>query len=155
MIIASPRRISRAGLELAQGFEGCKLASYPDPGSGGAPFTIGFGSTGADIVPGLKWTQEQCNDRFAADMQCFALAVDKLIGPAPTTQGQFDALVDFAYNLGEGNLGASTLLRMHKAGDHEGAAGQFARWNRASGKTMAGLTRRRNAEAAMYRGDPK
>jgi lysozyme len=61
-------------------------------------------------------------------------------------------MVSLAYNVGIGNLKESTLLRLHKEGDYTGAAGQFARWNKAAGKAMAGLTRRREAEAKMYRG---
>ena len=71
---------------------------------------------------------------------------------APTTQGQFNALCSLAYNIGTGNLAGSTLLRLHKAKDYEGAANQFGKWNKAAGKVMAGLTRRRAAEAKMSRG---
>ena len=59
-------------------------------------------------------------------------------------------MVSFAYNVGVGNLSASTLLKKHKAGDFKGAAAEFARWNKAAGKVMTGLTRRRAAEAALY-----
>lgn len=84
-----------------------------------------------------------------------------LLAGRPTTQGQFDALVSFAYNVGldiddddkaEG-LGDSTLLRKHLAGDFAGAAAQFALWNKNDGRVMNGLTRRRAAEAALYRGE--
>jgi lysozyme len=149
-IIASPRHASDNCLSLIKRFEGCRTAAYPDPGSGGDPWTIGWGSTGPDIHKGLVWTQQQCDDRLAADVQRFALQADKLIGPASTTQSEFDALVSFAYNLGLGNLASSTLLKLHKAGKHDEAAQQFLRWNRASGQVMRGLTRRREAEAALY-----
>lgn len=150
-IIASPRHVSQRCLDLIKQFEGCKLAAYPDPGSGNDPWTIGWGSTGADIKRGLSWTQKQCDDRLAADIQCFALDVDKLIGPASTTQSEFDAMVDLAYNIGLHNFGASTLLKLHKAGHHDQAALQFVRWNKAAGNVMRGLTRRREAEAVLYR----
>lgn len=146
----SGRHISANGLALIKRFEGCKLDAYPDPASQGDPWTIGWGSTGADIKPGVKWTQAQCDDRLAADAQCVALEVDKLIGPVATTQNQFDALVSFAYNLGTGALAGSTLLRRHKAGQFGDAAKQFLLWDHAHGKVMAGLTRRRAAEAQLY-----
>jgi lysozyme len=143
---------SKAGLDLIKSFEGCKLTAYPDPGTGGDPWTVGWGSTGPDIKRGTTWTQAQADERFAADAGKFAVGVWARLANAPTTQNQFDALVSLAYNIGTGNLASSTLLRMHKAGDYEGVAGQFIRWNKADGKPMAGLTRRREAEAAMYRG---
>jgi GH24 family phage-related lysozyme (muramidase) len=143
---------SRAALELIKQFEGCRLAAYPDPGSGGDPWTIGWGSTGPGIRKGVTWTQQQADDRLKADVDQFAEKVAALIGGARTAQHQFDALVSFAYNVGEGNLASSTLLKMHKSGDYVGAAAQFGRWNKAAGKAMPGLTRRRAAEAALYQG---
>jgi len=144
-------------IKLVQSFEGCEkrqpngtFNAYPDPGTGGDPWTIGWGTTGPDVTPGVNWTQQQCDDRFTQDLNEFAQSVENAIGGAATTQPQFDALVSFSYNVGIGNLTKSTLLKMHKAGDYAGAAGQFARWNKANGKVMAGLTRRRAAEAALY-----
>ena len=145
------------GINLIQQFEGCaqkrpdgSYDAYPDPGTGGDPWTIGWGSTGPDIQRGLVWTQQQCDDRFAAHVAEFAQGVETAIGGAATSQHQFDAMVSFAYNLGLGNLESSTLLRLHKAGDYAGAAAQFARWNKAAGRELPGLTRRRAAEAALY-----
>jgi GH24 family phage-related lysozyme (muramidase) len=80
----------------------------------------------------------------------FAAHVAALIGSAPTTQHQFDAMVDFAYNLGIGNLASSTLLKKYKAGDYAGAALEFGKWNKAAGRVLPGLTKRRAAEAAYY-----
>lgn len=148
----SGRYVSSAGQALIKSFEGCKLAAYPDPATGGDPWTIGYGATGAGIYKGIVWTQDQADKRFGEDIAAFGDSVSALIGAAPTTQGQFDAMVSLAYNVGIGNLKESTLLRLHKEGDYTGAAGQFARWNKAAGKAMAGLTRRREAEAKMYRG---
>lgn len=153
---------SSACIELVQEFEGCarkrtdgSFDAYPDPGSGGDPWTIGWGTTGPDVKRGVTWTQQQCNDRFTQDLDKFAQSVAKVIGSAATTQPQFDALVSFAYNVGIGNLTKSTLLRLHRAGDYAGAANEFAKWNKAAGKVMAGLTRRRAAEAALYKSQPE
>lgn len=142
--------LSEKGRDLIKSFEGLRLKAYPDPATGGDPWTIGYGATGPDIKSGLVWTQAQADARFKADSDKFAASVAALIGAAPTTQGQFDALVSLAYNIGTGNLKTSTLLRLHKEGDYAGAKGQFCRWDKANGKVMAGLTRRRAAEAALY-----
>jgi len=149
---ARGRVVSKKGLDLIKQSEGCKLTAYPDPATGGDPWTIGYGATGTGIRKGVVWTQVQADQRFAADVQRFADGVSSLLGAAPTTQGQFDAMVSLAFNVGLGNFRESTLLRLHKEGDYAGAANQFARWNKAAGKVMAGLTRRREAEAALYRG---
>lgn len=142
---------------LIQQFEGCArkqadgtFAAYPDPGSGGDPWTIGWGSTGPDVKLGVVWTQAQCDDRCAKDLAAFATKVAAVLGGAPATQSQFDAMVSFAYNVGIGNLSSSTLLKKHKAGDYAGAAAEFARWNKAAGKVLPGLTRRRAAESKLY-----
>jgi len=145
-------------IKLVQSFEGCEkkqgngtFNAYPDPGTGGDPWTIGWGTTGPDIKKGVNWTQQQCDDRFTQDLTKFAQNVAKSIGGAATTQHQFDAMVSFAYNVGIGNLNKSTLLKLHKAGNFAGAANEFAKWNKAAGKVMKGLTRRRAAEAELYR----
>jgi lysozyme len=142
---------------LIQQFEGCAkkqpdgtMAAYPDPGSGGDPWTIGWGTTGPDVKKGVVWTQAQCDERFDSDVTAFAAKVSSTIGSAATTQNQFDAMVSFAYNVGIGNLQSSTLLKKHKAGDYPGAQAEFAKWNKAAGKVMQGLVNRRAAEAACY-----
>lgn len=142
---------------LVRQFEGCakkradgRFIAYPDPGTGGDPWTIGWGTTGADVKPGVIWTQQQCDDRLALDIASFAAKVSAVIGGSRTSQNQFDAMVSFAYNVGVTNLANSTLLRLHKAGDFAGAQQQFGRWNKAAGKVLPGLTRRRAAEAALY-----
>lgn len=144
-------------IKLVQEFEGCakklpngSIQAYPDPATGGDPWTIGWGTTGPDVKKGTVWTQKQCDDRFVDHLNEFGEKVAKLIGNAPTTQNQFDAMVSFAYNVGPANLSASTLLKKHKAKDYKGAAAEFAKWNKANKKVMAGLTRRRAAEAALY-----
>jgi lysozyme len=146
-----------ACIALVQQFEGCakkqadgSFMAYPDPGTGGDPWTIGWGTTGADVKKGAIWTQQQCDDRLTSDISSFAAKVSGVLGGAQTSQHQFDALVSFAYNVGVGNLSSSTLLKMHRAGDFAGAQLQFARWNKAAGKVLPGLTKRRAAEAALY-----
>lgn len=144
-------------ISLIQQFEGCAkkqsdgtYAAYPDPGTGADPWTIGWGTTGSDVKKGLVWTQAQCDTRFTSDVNKFGVQVANTIGSAATTQNQYDAMTSFAYNVGIGNLSSSTLLKKHKAGDYPGAQAEFAKWNKAGGKVMAGLTNRRAAEAALY-----
>ncbi len=132
-------------LDLICNFEGLRLKAYKCPAG---VWTIGYGSTGNGITAGLVWTLDQAKDRLARDVATFAAGVAKIAGKC--SQGQFDALVSFAYNVGLGALKSSTLLKLHLAGDHAGAARQFVRWNKADGKVLAGLTRRREAEAALY-----
>jgi len=150
-------RTGKAGIELIQAFDGCgklrpdgKYQAYPDPGTGGAPWTIGWGTTGPDIKPGLVWTRAQCDARFVNELRFYEQDVMRAIGDRPTTQAQFDALVSFHYNTGA--IGRATLTRKHRAGDYAGAAREFLRWNKAGGRVMRGLTRRREAEAKLYGG---
>jgi len=164
---AAARRIGEDGTALIKRFEGCArlrrdglVEAYPDPGTGGEPWTIGWGATGADdqpgaqagarIGPGTMWSQQQCDARLARDLVRYARDVARAIGDAPTTQGQFDAMVSFHYNTGA--IGRATLMRKHRAGDTEGAAAEFKRWNRAGGRVLKGLVRRRQAEEQLYRG---
>ena len=142
--------ISPQGEQLIQRFEGCRLAAYPDPASSGDPWTIGWGSTGKDIHQGLTWTQAQADARLHTDLARCSAGVAALLGDTPTSQPQFDALCCFAYNVGMGNLRASSLLRHHRAGRFAQAGAEFARWDKAAGKPLAGLAQRRAAEAALY-----
>jgi len=157
---AGQRSLSPAGEALIQKWEGYakdigadRVRSYPDPATGGAPWTIGWGSTGSDIGPDTIWTKAQAQARFREHVAEFGEGVRKAIGAAPTTQAQQDAMTSLAYNIGLTNFARSTLLKKHKDGDYAGAAQQFAVWNRANGKVMNGLTDRRADEARMYRGE--
>ncbi|MFN4289043.1 MAG: lysozyme [Brevundimonas sp.] len=150
-------RTSPEGIALIHSFESLhrvlpdgRIAAYPDPGPTGLPWTIGWGSTGPDIGRDTIWTRAQADARFAADLRRFEDGVMQALGGAPVTQSQFDALVSFAYNVGISAMAGSTLVRKHKAGDYAGAQAEFARWNKAKGKVLPGLTRRRAAEAALY-----
>lgn len=143
------RRINKAGLELIKSFEGLRLKAYPDPATGGHPWTVGYGSTGAHVRPGVVLTEAQAETLLQEDLARFEKAVEKA---APkSTDNQFAAMVSLAFNVGETAFEGSTLARKHNAGDYAGAADQFRRWNRAAGRVMAGLSRRRAAEAALYR----
>jgi lysozyme len=133
--------------QLIEGFEGCRLEPYQD--SVGV-WTIGYGHTGDDCYAGCDpISQQQADQLLAWDLKRFEDGVNSMVIDQ-TSQQQFDAMVSFAYNLGESSLRGSTLLRMHNNQDYQGAAGQFGRWNHAGGRVLDGLTRRRAAESAVY-----
>ncbi|KPV08881.1 hypothetical protein APR50_10440 [Variovorax paradoxus] len=155
------------GTEICHYYEELRLRAYPDPASprakaeragrpsaglSGAPWTIGWGDTGPDVVEGLTITLDEANQRFARRMALeFEPAVRKAV-LVPLTQRQFDALVSIFYNAGRAALSASTLIRLLNAGDYAGAASQFPRWNMAGGSVMKGLQRRREAERLVFLG---
>jgi len=133
------------GQHLTQGFESCRLTAYPD--SKGVP-TIAWGHT-AGVNLGDACTQAQADAWLLEDIQTAVDAVNRLV-TVPLQQHQFDALVDFTFNAGQGNFASSTMLKMLNAGDFMGAELQFARWDMAGGAHIAGLARRRAAEAAEF-----
>lgn len=138
---------SGKGLGLTEQFEGCRLTAYQDQVG---VWTIGYGHTGADVTPGLTITQQQAEALLAQDVLASARCVNSMVN-VPLTQNEFDALVDFVFNLGAGAFVRSTLLAALNAGDLAKAAAQFDCWDRAGGVVVAGLLRRRQAETDMFR----
>ena len=137
---------SAAMRQLIESWEGCQLEPYAD--AVGVP-TIGYGHTGDDVSLGMDpISQEIADQLLAADLQKFEGYVANLCPVC--TQQQFDALVSFTYNLGQGSLAGSSLRRYHNAGDYRDAALEFGKWNHAGGAVLAGLTRRRAGEAEVY-----
>ncbi|MCJ2186953.1 lysozyme [Novosphingobium beihaiensis] len=149
-------RLGPAGKALIRKWEGCgkcradgRFDAYPDPGStDGAPWTIGWGSTGPDIAKGTVWTQAECDARFDRDIQRYADAVSRALGDAPATQNQFDALVSFHYNTGA--IAKATLTKLHCQGRYAEAQKEFGKWIYNDGKPMPGLRDRRAEEAELY-----
>jgi len=117
-VAASVKRI------LLKEFEGLVLTAYQDVGG---VWTIGWGHTGPDVHQGLVWTHAQADAQLAIDLALFEASVWSDLSRIPT-QGQYDAMVDFAYNIGINAFGQSTMLRKFNAGDLEGAAKEFGRW---------------------------
>jgi lysozyme len=140
--------ISERGLAIIREFEGLRLKAYPDPASGGDPWTIGYGHT-LDVEPGDTCTLEEAEQWLLDDCADAEVAILRHV-KVPLSQGQLDALISFVFNLGAGNFAKSTLLRKLNAGDYVGAWQEFGRWNNAAGKVMPGLTRRRAAEAKLF-----
>jgi len=136
---------SKTGLQLTERFEGVRLTAYPD--SVGV-WTIGYGHTHG-VQPGDTCTQDQANQWLQEDTAWATNVVNSLI-TVQLTQNEFDALVDFTFNLGSGSLRHSTLLRLVNQGKFKAAANEFDKWDHAGGKVIAGLLRRRQAEADLF-----
>lgn len=127
---------------------GCR--SYPDPGTGGAPWTIGWGTTGPHVTPETVWTEAVATTELDREIAGKAMGLFKY---SPNLVRESDrrvaALISFAYNCGLGNYRVSTLKKRVDAGDWSGAAEEIVKWNKAAGRVLPGLTRRRVAEAAL------
>ena len=128
-------------------FEGCRLTAYPDPGTGGEPWTNGWGHTGPDVKQGTVWTQEHADQVLESDALKYLLATMGLC-PKVRDAKKLSALADFAYNLGPTRLAGSTLRRKVNAGDWEGAKREVVKWVWAGGHKLPGLIRRRKLEAS-------
>lgn len=141
------------GLALIKEFEGLRLEAYPDPAHGWDVPTIGYGHTDAAGEPkvkrGMKITAAEADAILRRDLRQYEDAVSQAV-KVPLNENQFAALVSFTFNLGPGNLRKSTLLQKLNARDYAGAAKEFPKWNKAGGKVLAGLTRRRKAEQALF-----
>lgn len=139
------RRTNHNGLTIIKEFEGLRLEAYLCPA--GVP-TIGYGST-LGVTLGQKITPQQAEALLIKDLERFEEAVSDFVG-VPLNDNQFSALVSFTFNVGAGAFRSSTLLNLLNQKHYQGAADQFLRWNRAAGRELAGLTRRREAERALF-----
>lgn len=153
---------SQAGIDLIKRFESCRLKAYPDPKSGGAPYTCGWGET-EGVGPDTWWTQGEADRRFEARIASVENIVCKYV-THEMTQGQWDAFVSIVYNVGPGNQWKdgicrlkdgrpSTLLRKFNEGDIGGTEDEWCRWISPGSNVSAGLLRRRQAELALFRGE--
>jgi len=144
-------KLNKAGADLIKEFEGCKLKAYQ---CSAKKWTIGFGNTfyedGSPVMPGHAITQEKANQLFEIIANDFSAKVAKLL-TANVSDNQFGSLVSFAYNCGVNNLQKSTLLKKVNANPNDQSIkAEFLKWNKAGGKVLAGLTRRREAESNLY-----
>jgi GH24 family phage-related lysozyme (muramidase) len=142
------------GLTLLKTWEGCRLSAYPDPASGGAPWTIGYGHTGPDVVPGLTVTQQQADTWLQKDVAHAASAVERLLPGVALLPRQRDALISFCFNVGVGALETSTLRKRLLAGESAPRVLQeeLPRWCKGPHGLVEGLKRRRAAEVAHATG---
>ena len=140
-------KISQYGIDLIKHFEGCVLDAYKCPAG---VWTIGYGHT-KDVQPGDSWSEDHANHMLEVELEEYENYVSTAV-TVPLSQNQFDALVSWVYNLGNGNLTSSTMLKVLNSGDYDGVPAQIKRWNKAGGKVLEGLNRRRQAEADMFVG---
>jgi lysozyme len=139
--------ISTEGLSLIKLFEGCKLEAYK---CAAGVWTIGYGST-KGVKEGDTITQEEAEQLLLEDVAVYEKEVNKAVNVS-LDQHQYDALVSWTFNLGGANLNSSTLLKRVNAQDWEDVPHQIKRWNKANGKVLEGLVRRREAEALLFEG---
>ena len=139
--------ISEEGLSLIKKFEGLELEAYK---CAAGVWTLGYGHT-SGVQEGDVWSEEQANEQLKIDMHIYADYINDQV-TCPLSQNQFDALVSWVFNLGPTNLRNSTLLKVLNSGDYEGVPAQIKRWNKAGGKVLEGLIRRREAEALLFEG---
>jgi len=141
-------KISEEGISLIKKFEGCKLRTYLDAVD--VP-TIAYGRT-KDVKIGDICTQPQAEDWLEEELVEYEGYVEKAV-TVPLEQHHFDSLVSWTYNLGPSNLTRSSMLRVLNASDYDNVPEQIMRWNKAGGRVLAGLVRRREAEAEMFKGN--
>ena len=140
-------KTSAEGLALIKKFEGLELEAYQ---CAAGVWTIGYGHT-KDVQPGDVWSESHANHMLEVELEEFEEYINDNV-TANLSQNQFDALVSWVYNLGPANLKASTMLKVLNSGDYEGVPAQIKRWNKAGGKVLQGLIRRREAEALLFIG---
>ena len=138
-------KLGERGTEILKYFEGCKLTAYQD--SVGV-WTIGYGHT-KGVYNGMTITQEEAEQMLLTELEEYEGYIENMV-TVPLTQNQFDALVVWIYNLGPTNFKNSTLLKELNAGNYNAAGQEITRWNKAGGKVLAGLVKRREAEAELF-----
>jgi GH24 family phage-related lysozyme (muramidase) len=141
-------KLSNNGLSLIKSFEGVRLTAYKAVPTE-EHWTIGYGHYGPDVKKNMKITQTQADEYFKKDVARFEKAVNENV-KVPLNQNQFDALVSFTYNCGEGALQRSDLLKLLNQGKYKEAANQFDLWNKSGGKVLAGLVKRRAKEKELF-----
>ena len=135
---------------IVQTAEGKKNQAYPDPATGGDPWTIGYGHTGPEVHEGLYWDDPTCEENLVKDLVWAVECINRHVTVA-LTQDEFDALVDFVYNVGGPGFTNSTLLKKLEAGDYAGAADEFDKWDHAAGRVVQGLLNRRQRETDLFK----
>ena len=143
----SNMNISNEGISLIKKFEGCELEAYKDAVG---VWTIGFGHT-KDVREGMTITKEQADNMLLNELDEYCEHVEKAV-KVDLKQSEFDALVSWTYNLGPTNLNSSTMLKVLNEKDYVEVPNQIKRWNKAGGKVLQGLVRRREAEAMLFEG---
>jgi lysozyme len=139
-------QLSPSGMALLEQFEALRLNAYRDVRG---VWTIGYGHTGPEVIPGLTWSEQQATQSLEEDVMWGSKAVHDLV-TVILNQNQFNALVTFTFNVGANALRTSTLLHLLNSGDYNGAALQFGKWIYAGPNISSGLVNRRKAEATLF-----
>ena len=140
-------KISQEGIALIKKFEGCELEAYK---CAAGVLTIGYGHT-KGVTEGMQITKAQADEMLVEELATYESYVSDAV-ENQLDQCMFDALVSWTYNLGPTNLLSSTMLKVLNTGEYEEVPAQLKRWNKASGKVLEGLVRRREAEALLFEG---
>lgn len=140
--------LSVAGIMHVASSEGQVYTAYPDPGTGGEPYTICRGHTGKDVHLGMRATQDQCDVWFASDLKAAEKAIQEVVR-VPLMQGEYDAYSSFVFNVGERSFTRSKMLARLNAGDRKGACNEFPKWKYANKMVLNGLVLRRTEEQTM------
>lgn len=145
-----------AGITGTKLFEGKENVAYVDRIAGNSVVTVCYGHTRTAVL-GQVYTDEQCDALLLADLNKNYAPIVRRLVKVPLSQGEFNALVDFVYNVGEGNFASSTMLKLINAKQYDLAALEFRKWNRVNGKNCdipankcGGIPKRRAWEAAMF-----
>lgn len=147
------QKMNQAGLDLVKHFEGCELTAYKCPAD--VP-TIGYGHTQTvtedDVINKTMITEGTAETLLRADLKEAEEAVERLV-TVSLTENQFSSLVSWTFNLGQGNLASSTMLKRINEGNFAAVPFEMKRWDKAGGRKLAGLTKRRTAEAKLFEDD--
>ena len=139
--------ISEEGLSLIKKFEGCELKAYRCAAN---VLTIGYGTT-KGVTEDMEITKEEAESLLKEEMHEYEGYINDMI-KVPLEQNQFDSMVSWVFNLGSTNLSSSTLLKKINNSEYDEVPSQIKRWNKAGGKVLDGLIRRREAEALLFEG---
>jgi lysozyme len=137
-------------VEFIKQTEGFRPKAYWDVDG----WAVGYGTHADDVSKSTVWTDAQADKALRGHLAAVASIVERLV-KVPLTQGQFDALCDFCYNLGAGRMAESTLLKLLNQKAYTGAGQQLLRWDMVEGKHNATILARRQAELTMWNGEPK
>jgi lysozyme len=140
-------KISQEGIALIKKFEGCELEAYKCPAG---VWTIGYGHT-KDVKEGDVINKDEANYLLEEEMIEYEGYINDMVD-VPLEQNQFDALTSWVYNLGSSNLMSSTMLTLLNESKYNEIPQQIKRWNKAGGKVLDGLVKRREAEALLFEG---
>lgn len=146
-------KLTEEGFRLIKAHEGLRLAAYPDPGTGGEPWTIGYGHTSAagepKVYKGLVITKAQADEILRRDLGKFEADVKRMV-KVPLNDNQYSALLSFCFNVGPGNFQKSGVLKAVNAKLFHLVPSRLALWNKAAGRVLPGLTRRRAEEGKLF-----